>query len=123
MHIIMDIPFQIIPKLPAMDLDETQNYFKTKLQFEVRSRYPDYLIMKKGSAELHFFQFAGLDPLTNYAMIYIRVESGIEDLYADFLKRGVIIHPNGPLETKPWGTKEFALLDPNHTLLTFGQLT
>lgn len=119
----MDIPFHIIPKLPAKDLDETQSYFETKLQFSTQSRYPDYLIMKKGSAELHFFHFADLDPLTNYAMIYIRVEHGIEELYADYQKRGVAIHPNGPLETKPWGTKEFAVLDPNNTLLTFGQLS
>lgn len=119
----MDISFHIIPKLPAKDLDETLRFFETGLQFSTQSRYPDYLIMKKGSAELHFFQFAELDPLSNYAMVYIRVERGIEELYEDYLKRGVAIHPNGPLERKPWGTKEFAVLDPNNTLLTFGQLT
>jgi hypothetical protein len=79
--------------------------------------------MKKGQAELHFFRFADLDPLSNYAMVYIRIDSGIEDLYADYLSREVAIHPNGALELKPWGVKEFALLDPNHTLLTFGQLS
>lgn len=31
----------------------------------------------------------------------------------------ITIHPNGSLETKPWGMKEFSLLDPNGTLLTF----
>lgn len=118
----MDIPFHIIPKLPARDLDETRIYFETKLQFSTVSRYPDYLIMKKEASELHFFKFAELDPKTNYAMIYIRLEQGIEELYADFQKRGVAIHPNGALEIKPWGIKEFALLDPNNTLLTFGQL-
>jgi hypothetical protein len=25
------------------------------------------------------------------------------------------------LETKPWGMREFSLLDPDHNLLTFGQ--
>ncbi|HSF53988.1 MAG TPA: VOC family protein [Algoriphagus sp.] len=119
----MNIPFHIIPKLPAKDLDETRIFFETKLQFSTQSRYPDYLIMKKGPAELHFFRFVDLDPMTNYAMIYIRLEKGIEELYADYQQRGVAIHPNGPLETKPWGTKEFAVLDPNNTLLTFGQLT
>lgn len=33
----------------------------------------------------------------------------------------ITIHPNGSLETKPWGMKEFSLLDPNGTLLTFGE--
>lgn len=119
----MDIPFQIVPKLPAKSLEETRIYFETQLEFSIHSRYPDYLIMKKGLSELHFFSFPDLDPLTNYAQIYFRLESGIEDLYADYLKRGVAIHPNGPLENKPWGMKEFALLDPNNTLLTFGQLS
>jgi hypothetical protein len=27
----------------------------------------------------------------------------------------------GHLEIKPWGMKEFSLLDPDHNLLTFGQ--
>lgn len=31
------------------------------------------------------------------------------------------IHPNGPLQTKPWGQREFALLDPDNNLITFGQ--
>ncbi len=31
------------------------------------------------------------------------------------------IHPNDPLQIKPWGQKEFSLLDPDHNLLTFGQ--
>jgi hypothetical protein len=31
------------------------------------------------------------------------------------------IHPNGKLQTKPWGQKEFSILDPDNNLLTFGQ--
>jgi len=31
------------------------------------------------------------------------------------------IHPNAPLEAKPWGQLEFFLLDPDNNLLTFGQ--
>ena len=31
------------------------------------------------------------------------------------------MRPNGHLQTKPWGQKEFAILDPDNNLLTFGQ--
>jgi hypothetical protein len=31
------------------------------------------------------------------------------------------IHPSGHLQTKPWGQKEFSMLDPDNNLLTFGQ--
>lgn len=118
----MDTPFKIIPKLPAIDLAATKSYFECAIGFTTISEYPEYVIMRKGDAELHFFEFKDLDPLKNYAMIYIRIESGIEELYTELKKSGARMHPNGKLEIKPWGVKEFAILDPNHTLLTFGQL-
>jgi catechol 2,3-dioxygenase-like lactoylglutathione lyase family enzyme len=114
--------YQVVPKLPAINLEETRSYFENALGFSLVSRYPEYLIMKSGKTELHFFEFKDLNPLTNYSMIYIRVPSGIEKLYEKLEKSGAIMHPNGKLEIKPWGVKEFAILDPNHTLLTFGQL-
>jgi hypothetical protein len=45
----------------------------------------------------------------------------IEKLYKMLLDNSVPIHQNGHLETKPWGQKEFSLLDPDKNLLTFGQ--
>jgi hypothetical protein len=61
-----------------------------------------------------------LNPLENYGQVYIRTND-IENVYETFLKNGVAIHPNDPLQIKPWGQKEFSLLDPDHNLLTFGQ--
>jgi hypothetical protein len=29
------------------------------------------------------------------------------------------VHPNGSLQTKPWGTKEFGAIDPNGVCVTF----
>lgn len=37
------------------------------------------------------------------------------------IAKGVSIHPNGTLSKKPWGQKEFSLLDPDNNLLTFGE--
>lgn len=113
---------QVIPKLPAINLEETRSYFEKALGFSLVSQYPEYLIMKSGITEFHFFEFKDLDPLTNYSMIYIRVPSGIEELYQKLEESGAIMHPNGKLEIKLWGVKEFAILDPNHTLITFGQV-
>jgi hypothetical protein len=42
----------------------------------------------------------------------------IEPLYAEYQAQGVI-HPNGQLTMKPWGTQEFAILDPAGVCLTF----
>ena len=53
-------------------------------------------------------------------MIYLRIEN-IENFYENLQTQNVEIHPNGKLETKPWKQKEFSILDPNGTLLTFGE--
>ena len=44
----------------------------------------------------------------------------IEQFYEELkVKQGEIIHPEGKLETKPWGVKEFVVLDPMGVCLTF----
>src|SRR2546429_9933180 len=42
----------------------------------------------------------------------------IDGLHAQCASQA-IVHPNAPLESKPWGTKEFAVLDPDGNLVTF----
>lgn len=116
-----DMLTAIHPKLPMRDKDATRAYYK-KLGFAEfgDADYDDYLMMRKDGVELHFFAFNGLDPEQNYGQVYFRTDA-IESLYQGFLDDKVDIHPNGRLETKHWGQKEFSLLDPDHNLLTFGQ--
>jgi hypothetical protein len=82
--------------------------------------YEDYLLLKKDHIEIHFFAFKELDPKENYGQVYIRTIH-IEALYKSLLENTSCIHPSGHLQTKPWGQKEFAVLDPDNNLLTFGQ--
>lgn len=109
-----------IPKLPMRDLAATRAFYMDQLGFAVNGQYPDYLIVERDGLELHFFRHRELDPLTNDGQVYIRVNE-IDALYRSLVDRGVSIHPNGALSTKPWGQREFALLDPDHNLLTFGE--
>jgi hypothetical protein len=51
-------------------------------------------------------------------MVRIAVQ-GIEAMYAEYQKHGGKVHPNGALQTKPWGTKEFGAIDPNGVCVTF----
>ncbi len=111
---------QIHPKLPMRDPIITKSYYIEQLQFKILSDYGDYLIIQKDAIEIHFFAFPTLDPLTNYGQVYIRTND-IDQLYQSFQENKVAIHPNATLAEKPWGQKEFALLDPDHNLLTFGQ--
>lgn len=113
---------QIHPKLPMRNKTQTLDYYVQQLGFIASADYGDYLILQKDSIEIHFFHFPELDPLTNYGQVYIRTND-IDHLYESIKSNGVTIHPNAPLAVKPWGQKEFSLLDPDHNLLTFGQST
>ncbi|NCP85470.1 MAG: VOC family protein [Bacteroidetes bacterium] len=110
----------IIPKLPMRDKAKTKDFYLNQLSFKEINDYGDYLIIGKDSNEIHFFEFKNLDPKENYGQIYIRTND-IDGFYSLLVNNKVSIHPNGQLQIKPWGQKEFALLDPDNNLLTFGQ--
>ncbi|MBL7924036.1 MAG: VOC family protein [Bacteroidia bacterium] len=112
----------IHPKLPMRSRDLTREFYEKKLGFSYvgSDDFNFYLIMQRDQVQIHFFEFKDLDPLKNYGQVYIRTNE-IEQLYGSLMERKVSIHPNGALQIKPWGQKEFALLDPDHNLLTFGQ--
>ena len=111
----------VIPKLPFIDKAQTLQFYVNQLGYVMRSDYGDYIIVGLPNAELHFFSFPELLPDKSDFMIYLRVDDGIGELYQAIQKQGVSIHPNAKLESKPWGQQEFAIIDPNGTLLTFGQ--
>ncbi len=111
---------EIHPKLPMRDKNSTRKFYVEKLGFNEIGDYDHYLMIRKDTIEIHFLEFKELNPKENYGQIYIRTND-IDDLYQMLLDNKVEIHPNGPLQTKPWGQKEFALLDPDTNLLTFGQ--
>lgn len=112
----------INPKLPMRDKEVTRAYYVNQLGFKQVGNidYEGYLMLEKDEIEIHFFEFKKLKPRKNYGQVYIRTNN-IDALYQSLLANQTAIHPNGKLETKPWGQREFALLDPDSNLLTFGQ--
>lgn len=112
----------IHPKLPMRDKTATRDFYIKKLGFRnVGSNdYDGYLMLEKDNIQIHFFEFTALDPKENYGQVYIRTND-IDNLYQSLSDNKVSIHPNGRLQIKPWGQKEFSLLDPDNNLLTFGQ--
>lgn len=112
----------INPKLPMRNKNFTREYYIKKLGFKEfgSTDFDGYLMVEKDQIQIHFFEFRELDPKENYGQVYIRTDS-IDDFYQSFLDSKTRIHPNGKLESKPWGQKEFSVLDPDNNLLTFGQ--
>lgn len=112
----------IHPKLPMRNKAITKDFYINKLGFRELGTvdYAEYLMIQKDNIEIHFFMFKELNPKENYGQVYIRTDN-IETFYQTLLDNKISIHPNDPLQIKPWQQKEFSLLDPDNNLLTFGQ--
>jgi len=112
----------INPKLPMRDKVATRDFYLEKLGFTEfgSADFDGYLMVEKDAIQIHFFEFKDLDPKENYGQVYIRTND-IDKLYQSMSDNKVEIHPSGHLAAKPWGQKEFSLLDPDNNLLTFGE--
>jgi catechol 2,3-dioxygenase-like lactoylglutathione lyase family enzyme len=113
---------EISPKIPMRDKTATKEFYLKKLGFQEfgNADFDGYLMIQKDNIQIHFFEFKELDPKENYGQVYIRTDD-IDKLYQSMLDGNLSIHPAGHLATKPWGQKEFSMLDPDNNLLTFGQ--
>ena len=98
----------INPKLPMRNKAITKDFYLRKLGFEEfgDADFDGYLMVQKDDIQIHFFEFKELDPKKNYGQVYIRTDE-IDKLYQFLFDKKTSIHPNGNLEIKPWGQKEF----------------
>ena len=119
----MKPPDIAIPILPSRSLNDTLAFFQ-RLGFDGRIHsHGDYAILTRGTAELHFFTHRQLRPAESSAGCYIRV-SDVESFYqasasAKLPRKG--IPRRDALEVKPWGMREFAIVDPDGNLIRIGQ--
>jgi catechol 2,3-dioxygenase-like lactoylglutathione lyase family enzyme len=112
-----------IPILPSRVLNDTLAFYR-RLGFEGKIHsYGDYAILVRDSVEIHFFTQRDLRPAESTAGCYIRV-SDARSVYQDFAlaelpQKG--IPRMDAIEDKPWGMREFAVVDPDGNLLRIGQ--
>ena len=113
------------PILPSRDLNETRSFYKSigfDAWFSGRGN-PDYEIVSRGNLVVHFVLSRELKPFENESGCYWRVSD------ADALHKELAILnlPSSGIprlerpENKPWGMREFALLDPSGNLIRIGQ--
>jgi catechol 2,3-dioxygenase-like lactoylglutathione lyase family enzyme len=112
------------PVLPAANVAESLRWWVDICGFQEVFRHgtpPAYAGIHRGAARLHL---SGMDDkalarqIGDQTMVRIAV-GGIEAFYAEYQQRGGKVHPNGALQTKPWGSREFAAMDPNGVCVTF----
>ena len=107
------------PILASLDIKRTLEFYCSKLGFsKVYEEADAYGIVCRGSIHLHFWACSEKHIAENTAC-RVRV-SGIKYLY-DQCSELNVVHPNAPIEDKPWGTTEFAIVDPDGNLITFAE--
>lgn len=109
----------IVPQLPSLNLERTSQFYRQKLGCREVGRYPDLLLLKLNEQELHFWLTTN-DPLTSACSCYLRVQ-GIDSLYEKYAAVPGLLRAEHLLAQRPWGMKEFYILDPDGNLLKFGE--
>lgn len=111
------IEAQCIPVLASLDMVETRAFYTEQLGFsEIVHEARDYLIVRRGGMELHFW-LADDRHFPEHTSCFIR-GVGIEVLHREYLARGA---PGlSTFEVRPWNMKEFYIHDPHGNLPRFG---
>ncbi len=110
-----------IPVLASLDIERSAEFFVSKLGFgKVHVAQGEYGIVSNGPVEIHFWacEDRHIAEATGCRVQVLAIEA----LHAQCASQA-IVHPNAPLVCKPWGTKEFAILDPDGNLVTFYENT
>ncbi len=114
---------KLCPILPTRDIAAAEGFWQRLGFATVYKDTHQYLILKRDGAEVHFFLHPGLDPTTNDGGAYLR-PSDIRALSAEWAALGLPTHDIPrfePVEDKPWGMAELALVDPDGNLIRAGQ--
>jgi len=125
-----------IPALPVQDMKQSIEFYTARMGFTVRHQDEGFCILVRDAVEIHLWKSAdkswqsrpGLvtNPICSGAESFLagtascRIEvEGIDELFEEYKKQGVIYSPNTVVETQPWGDREFPALDHHRNLLTF----
>lgn len=110
--------------LAAEDLGKTLAFYSTVLGFDVAMTSPDYAIVVRDHATIHFMKAADesvMAAVRGHAEIYIEVDD-IESLWAH-VRTFKDLYRVKDLFEQPYGMTEFHIVDPNDCLVFVGQKT
>lgn len=112
-----------IPILPGRSLPATIAFYE-RLGFDGEIVGQAYAILTRGDLEIHFFEYPEVNAAISHAGCYLRV-ADVDALYEAF--QAAHLPPQGiprmdKLENKPWGMREFAVIDEDGNLLRIGKV-
>jgi predicted enzyme related to lactoylglutathione lyase len=109
--------YQGAPLLLVPDVAATADFYRRILGFksDPRTETSEYCVVWRDNAAVHLAK-------GKHAPTGVRIFFWVKDvnaLYEQVIKGGAAIAV--PLETRPYGLRDFSILDPNGVLLVLGQ--
>jgi uncharacterized glyoxalase superfamily protein PhnB len=104
----------LAPRFVVQDLEQALAFYGL-LGFAATYQDEAFAIVTRDGIDLHLN--ASAEPPKGCSVCWIGV-TNIEALYEQYVPTGAI---ESPLESKPWGMKEFFLCDPFRNLLLFAE--
>lgn len=126
-----------IPALPVQNIEESVKFYADKLGFAASYYNDGFAKLTRDEIEIHLWASSDEDwknkgsdlvsqPICSGAESFLagtascRIEvEGIDELYEEYKKQGVIYDVDTVVEDQPWGNREFPALDHHRNLLTF----
>lgn len=106
-----------VPVLASLDIERSVRFYTARPGFtKVHAAAGVYGIVSRDGIEIHL-RACPDRPIAAHTGCRVHV-AGIDALYRELAPHGVV-HPNAPLRDRPWGVREFAVLDCDGNLVTF----
>jgi len=129
-----------IPALPVQSIKTAAEFYKTKFGFTISYQDENFARLNRDDVEIHLW--ASFDeswknrvndlikaPIKSGAESFLagtascRIEvEGIDKLYKEYKKQGVLYNSSTVVTEQPWSTREFEALDLHRNLLVFYEL-
>ena len=126
-----------IPAHPVQSIEESVKFYSEKLGFTAPYYDDGFAKVTRDEIEIHLWPSLDeswknkgsalvTDPICSGAESFLggtascRIEvQGIDELYEEYKKQGVLYDSNTVVEELPWGDREFPALEHHRNLLTF----
>lgn len=112
-----------IPIIPVADMAASRDFYLERLGFQVSFEHDGYCGVQRDGIEIHLCHIADEKLARDTgSQTMLRFETDdVETLFEEYRVHEGVIHPNGNLAQKPWGTCEFGVLDPCGVCISFMQ--
>ncbi len=124
-----------IPALPVAAMERSKDFYGRKLGFDLIYEEDGFAIFACDGIEVHLWAATDVDwqargvsverPIVSGAESFLagtascRLQiEGIDEFYSE-CRAQEILHPRGALRDQAYGSREFAVVDPDNNLITF----